>query len=238
MALVDSLAPYLDEQGNRISFEGSCDSEVAIRFRGANNRVVVADPIRLMKLQVDFDCDNGVLEIGPSAGVPALRASIRIGQDSRVQLGANVSSTSIVSISATEGTSVVIGDDVMFASSNEVRADDGHAIFDVRTGARVNVSRSIHIGNHVWMGLRSVALSGAHIGDGSVIGLSSIVTRTIPNNCLAVGVPARPARYDIAWERPHLSLDPPFYKPDSDSVPRSPYWNLTERERADRMFGS
>jgi hypothetical protein len=49
-------------------------------------------------------------------------------------------------MSATEGTTIVIGDDVMFASHNQVRADDAHPIFDVRTGQRVNVSKSIEIG--------------------------------------------------------------------------------------------
>src|SRR5699024_10986885 len=127
-----------------------------------------------------------------------------------------------------EGTKIHIGNDVMFASDNELRADDGHPIFDVRTGARVNVSSSITIGNHVWLARRAVLLGGAAVGDGSVVGYGAVVTRQFANNVVVAGVPAREVRRDVAWERPHLSLTPPFYKPDASTVTRSEeFWNLT-----------
>lgn len=34
-----------------------------------------------------------------------------------------------------------------------------------------------------------------HIGDGAVIGANSVVTRDIPNNAVAVGIPARVIKY-------------------------------------------
>jgi acetyltransferase-like isoleucine patch superfamily enzyme len=223
-----SLQAYRDERGNEIVFPGTIDENIKIKFTGSNNRLVVAGGREqaLRGLTVDFDCDNGVVEIGPSRrGFSAL---IRVGQDSCVVIGKDVSSSNSVGMSATEGTSIVVGDDVMFASDNRVRADDAHPIFDVRTGRRVNASKSIVIGNHVWLGRAAVLLGGAQVGDGSVIGLGSIVTGRVPNNCVAAGVPARVVRRDIAWERDHLSLTKPFYKPTADSVTKTPYWNLTE----------
>jgi len=244
MNVVTELAPYADSRGNRITFDGRITENIAIQFAGARNRVVVRGPVRLAELTVDFDCDDGLLQIGPSQNVPAFSAAIRIGQDSTVRIGRDVSSTSTVAMSATEGTTITIGDDVMFASDNQVRADDGHPIFDVRTGNRVNVSQSIRIGAHVWLGRMSVVLAGARIGSGSVIGYGAIVTGRIPNNCIAVGVPARVIRRDTAWERPHLSLVRPYYKPDASTVAKSPYWALTEepappswRRRAVRRLG-
>jgi hypothetical protein len=44
-------------------------------------------------------------------------------------------------------------------------------------------------------------------------------------------VPARVIRTDIAWERPHLSLAKPYYKPDASTITKSPYWALTELPR-------
>jgi acetyltransferase-like isoleucine patch superfamily enzyme len=229
---IDRLEPYTDDRGNSIEIIGEApDTAVRILFRGGNNRVRIETPARIGRLEVNFDCDNGALTIGPSKGVPAFASTMRIGQDSAVRIGANVSTTSVVSISATEGTTVTIGDDVMFASGNDIRADDGHPIFDVNTGKRVNVSRSIRIGNHVWLGRLAVILGGAEIGDGSVIGYGSLVTGRITNNCVAVGTPARAVRYDIAWERPHLSLVRPFYKPDGSTVPHSPYWATSVRPK-------
>ena len=243
MQTVTELAPYSDEQGNTIVVDGPVPATVRIKFRGSNNRLVIQLPIRLRELLVDFDCDNGEVRIGASRDVPALSAAIRVGQDSKVVIGRNVSSTSTVAMSATEGTTLRIGEDVMFASENQVRADDGHPIFDVHTGRRVNASKNIKIGNHVWLSRAAVVLGGAKIGDGTVIGYGSIVTGRIPNNCIAAGVPARVLRRDTAWERPHLSLVQPYYKPDASTVTRSKYWAPTEddtpplRTRVRRRLG-
>ena len=222
------LAAYEDDRGNTIAFAGRVQQNIQIKFAGRGNRLVVADQVRIARLFVDFDCDNGYVEIGRSSGVPALLANIRVGQDATVRIGQNVSTTAVVAMSAAEGSTITIGDDVMFASENQIRADDGHPIFDVRTGERVNVSRSITIGNHVWLGYSAVVLGGATIGDGTVVGIGSIVTRPLPNNVVAAGVPARVVRRDIAWERPHLTLTRPFFKPDATTIAKSPYWNLTE----------
>lgn len=229
---VTRLAQYRDERGNEIVYSGAIEEGITILFSGRNNRLVVADTAQLKKLKVDFNCNRGLLEIGGSSGVPPLSATVRLGQKSTVRIGENVSSTASVTISAVEGTQVIVGDDVMFASENEVRTDDGHPIFDVRTGKRVNVSRSIRIGNHVWLARHATVLGGVNIGDGAVIGFGSIVTKPIPNNCVAAGVPARVVRRDIAWERPHLSLSRPFFKPDASTIEKSIYWNLTEPEPA------
>ncbi len=234
MQRVTKLAEYTDDRGNVIAYSGVIEQGVRIKFNGSNNRLVVADAARIGTLTVDFDCDNGYLEIGSSQGVPAFSASIRIGQDSKVLIGENVSTTTSCAMSATEGTTISIGNDVMIASDNQIRADDGHPIFDVRTGKRVNVSKSITIGNHVWLGKAAVVLGGATIGDGTVIGYGSIVTKRIPNNCVAAGIPARVVRRDTAWERPHLSLVEPYYKPDASTVKKTGYWALTERDEAPR----
>jgi acetyltransferase-like isoleucine patch superfamily enzyme len=222
-----TLAAYRDESGNEIDYPGRIEENIRIFIRGARNRLIVDPDARIGRLEVLFECDNATLEIGPSHGVPVLRASVRAGQDCVVRIGRNVSSTGNVTISAAEGASVTIGEDVMFASGNQVRADDGHPIFDVRTGKRVNPSKPITIGNHVWLALGAVVLGGAEIGDGSVIGASSVVTGRIPNNVVATGAPARVRRRDVAWERPHLTITRPYYKPDASTVTKSPYWHPT-----------
>ena len=47
------------------------------------------------------------------------------------------------------------------------------------------------VGNNVWFGGNVVVLPGVKIGDNSVIGAGSVVTRDIPSNCVAVGNPCR-----------------------------------------------
>src|SRR5690606_37571054 len=72
---------------------------------------------------------------------------------------------------------------------------------------------------HVWLARRSVCLGGTRIGAGSVVGFGSIVKGRFPNNVVIAGSPARVVRKDIAWERPHLSMTRPFYKPDASALP-------------------
>ena len=50
------------------------------------------------------------------------------------------------------------------------------------------------LGNNVWVGGNSVILPGVHIGDNSVIGAGSVVTKDIPACCVAAGNPCRVIR--------------------------------------------
>jgi acetyltransferase-like isoleucine patch superfamily enzyme len=53
----------------------------------------------------------------------------------------------------------------------------------------------IIIGNDVWIGFRSVILSGVTIGDGAVIYAGSVVTKDVPSYAIVAGVPAKIIRY-------------------------------------------
>ena len=55
----------------------------------------------------------------------------------------------------------------------------------------------IIIGENVWIGSHVRICKGVTIGDNSVIGANSVVTRSIPANCIAVGNPAKVVKTDI-----------------------------------------
>ena len=55
-------------------------------------------------------------------------------------------------------------------------------------------ARPITVGNGVWIGGGAKIMPGVTIGDNAVIGAGSVVTRDIPPNCVAVGVPAKIVR--------------------------------------------
>lgn len=52
----------------------------------------------------------------------------------------------------------------------------------------------VFIGNNVWIGAGAIIMPGVKIGDNSVIGAGSVVTRDIPENCVAYGNPCKPRR--------------------------------------------
>lgn len=68
----------------------------------------------------------------------------------------------------------------------------------MRTGAgeekRLCYAKPVHIGNDCWFGANVTVCPGVTIGDGCVIGAGSVVTRDIPANSFAAGVPCRVIR--------------------------------------------
>jgi acetyltransferase-like isoleucine patch superfamily enzyme len=228
------LKPYSDEKGNVVIYEGKLppETKVDVKFRGTGNVLTVAKDAKVVELTVDFAGDDGKVVIG---GTPkpriGLRLGIRAGHSSVVTVGSNIGCETKMFISASEGASVTIGDDCMISSGIELRTDDSHAIYDVRSGKRVNPARSIHIGEHVWLGKSVIVMGGVSIGSGSVIGFRSIVTKNVPNNAVAAGAPARVVRRDIAWERPMVA----YRVPGLDGLgpgeaKNARYWNLTAEE--------
>ena len=65
---------------------------------------------------------------------------------------------------------------------------------DIPMNRQGEVAKPINIGNDVWLGFRSIILSGVTIGDGAVIGAGAVVTKDIPSYTIVGGVPAKPIR--------------------------------------------
>ena len=55
----------------------------------------------------------------------------------------------------------------------------------------LQTKRSIIVNDDVWLGHGAVVLEGVQIGKGAVIGSGTVVNRDIPDNAIAVGIPAR-----------------------------------------------
>ena len=91
--------------------------------------------------------------------------------------------------------SVVIGDDCLIAPGCHI-TDVNHGITPgVLIRKQPLVSKSIRIGNDVWIGAGCSILPGVTIGNGAVVGARSVVTGDVPEGAIVVGVPARILRY-------------------------------------------
>ena len=53
------------------------------------------------------------------------------------------------------------------------------------------IPQKVVIGKNVWIGAHATILPGVTIGDNCVIGAGAVVSKDIPSDCVAVGVPAR-----------------------------------------------
>ena len=94
-----------------------------------------------------------------------------------------------------DDTDIYVGDKVMFAPNVTV-ATAGHPINPELRYQAMQYNIPVHIGNNVWIGANAVVLPGVTIGDNSVIGAGSVVTKDIPANVVAVGNPCRVIRED------------------------------------------
>ena len=84
--------------------------------------------------------------------------------------------------------------DHVFIAPNCVFTTAEHALDAEQRNAGLEVALPITVGNNVWIGAGVTVLGGVTIGDNAVIGAGSVVTRNIPPNVLATGVPARVIR--------------------------------------------
>lgn len=53
------------------------------------------------------------------------------------------------------------------------------------------ITKPVNIGNNVWIGANAIILKGVTIGAGSIIAAGSVVTKDVPENCIAAGNPAQ-----------------------------------------------
>jgi maltose O-acetyltransferase len=88
---------------------------------------------------------------------------------------------------------VTLGDDVQIAP-NVLISTAGHPVDPEVRRSGLEFARSITIGNNVWLGAGVLVLPGVTIGDNTTVGAGSVVTRSLPANCVAFGNPCRVVR--------------------------------------------
>lgn len=105
----------------------------------------------------------------------AAEAEVRIGND------CGFSGTVIAAFKQ-----IVLGDNVICGANTLITDSDWHPE-DPRSG----VSAPVRIGTNVWLGVNAIVLKGVTIGENSIIGAASVVTRDIPANAVAAGNPCK-----------------------------------------------
>ena len=93
----------------------------------------------------------------------------------------------------TDGAKVTFGDNV-FVAPNCCFTTAEHAIDPDMRKNGVEIAKPITVGNNVWIGAGAIILAGVEIGDNTVIGAGSVVTKSIPSDVVAVGVPCKVLR--------------------------------------------
>lgn len=88
---------------------------------------------------------------------------------------------------------IFVGNNVLFGPGVTVVTASHPIKPDIRK-KQAQYNKPVHIGNNVWIGAGVIILPGVTIGDNSVIGASSLVTKNIPSDVIAFGSPCRIVR--------------------------------------------
>ena len=128
-------------------------------------------------------CHEGVVEIG-SKTVMGQECTISAYQRVRI------------------GEQCVIADRAMFI-------DFDHGVVEVERSIREQgiYKRDVEVGSNVWIGYGACVLRGVRVGDNSIVGTNSVVTKDVPANAVVAGIPARVIRMreaprELRWADP------------------------------------
>lgn len=92
---------------------------------------------------------------------------------------------------AVANNSITIGNDCLIGTMVEILDSDFHEIDPQKRRNGNGKTDPVEIGDNVWIGERCIILKGVKIGDNSIIAPMSVVTKSIPANVIAGGVPAK-----------------------------------------------
>lgn len=183
-------------RGNRIDPHGADIKRCSIRVRGNANEFRCRSLLKQSAVMIEGNGNRILIEEGGE--LRNLRLWIK-GDNCEIRIGPQLIFNGGRVVCAGNGNGVSIGDDCMFAEGIEIWASDTHPVY--QGDSLINPSRSISIGNHVWLGTNAMVLKGSRIADGSIVGMASLVRGEIPANCMAVGNPARIVKSGVRWDK-------------------------------------
>lgn len=132
---------------------------------------------------------------------PIFESGVRISAGSLIEIGDNCIFGRNAHVNAGNCNGIVIGNDVAIADGVYLRSSNHNTDridipikYQGHTAATVSYKGSVYsmvIEDDVWIGARAIILSGAYIGNGSVISAGAVVSNIIPPYSIVVGNPGR-----------------------------------------------
>ena len=127
----------------------------------------------------------------PNVSYPTLiHPSVIIGDSSFVKIGSGC----IICAGVIITTNVIIDDFVIL----NLQCTVGHDVVIGKYAAfmpAVNISGEVTIGKSVYVGTGAKIINQLEIGENTIVGAGAVVAKSLPANCTAVGVPAKPIKF-------------------------------------------
>lgn len=189
------------EQGNMFKHKNVFLRGLRLSFGGKGNEVILGgeNPSALTNLHLEIHGSNHKIIIDGGIGAKDLtiycadaNCLVHVKEDTQI--------SGKTELAVMEGTKILIGKDCLFSANITLRAGDSHSVIDAKTGERINHSKDIIVGDHVWIGNTVIVTKGSVIGEHSVVATGSVVAgKTFPANSAIGGNPAKVIKEGVSW---------------------------------------
>jgi acetyltransferase-like isoleucine patch superfamily enzyme len=175
--------------------------KLSVITRGSNNVLLLEEGVQLRDTTLELR-GNAFIFIGKFAQI---RGALIAAPHCAITVGDKTKMNKPCRLHTNEQTFIHLGDGCLLANVT-FRTCDTHSIVSLDDNQRINPSKSIWVGNRVWLAENVNVYKGITIGDGSVIASSSTVIKDVPANCVAAGAPAKPVKSNVTWNEKLLPL--------------------------------
>ena len=164
---------FLGSVGNKVQINRPCRLE-----GGGNSQISIGD-----RTVIDSFC---ILGCWKKYHDQNFFPSIIIGSDCRIGQYTQITACNRITI----GSGLLTGRFVLISDNSHGGLSKEEALIPPNKRL-LKTKGEIMIGNNVWIGDKATVLSGVSIGDNVIVAANSVVTKSVPSNCIIAGAPAK-----------------------------------------------
>ena len=190
---------------NKLLIEGKVLIKCKINCAGTNNTIICRPGGYMINSNIIIRGNDNVIIIGNDTFLKNGELWVEDSHN-KIVIGDKTRICGKTHLACIEGTEIDIGKDCLFSTDIVFRTGDSHSIVDL-SGNRINQSKSIIIGSHVWIGNKVTILKGSKIMDNSIIGTGSIVNSSFnEENVIISGIPAKVIKREVNWIHERIDI--------------------------------
>lgn len=141
------------------------------------------------KIKIGDNCIVNSAFKSNNIGVFSRSRIVTDNHGAEILIGNNVGMTSVTLFASEK---IEIGDGCLIGGNVLITDSDWHSLDYNDRNNKNKIGRApVIVGKNVFIGTRSIILKGVEIGDNSVIGAGSVVSKSIPANVIAAGNPCK-----------------------------------------------